>query len=331
MKKTLNETLDQIGEKELLKRLKRFMDTGQIDDDTALIKPAGKELLINTDVLVENVHFNENTACAESIGWKAIASNVSDLVASGSDEILSFTIGLVTPPLTDWHWIEGLYKGMNEALNFFGGKLIGGDFSKGQEKVISITAIGALGPLNLHRGKGKPGDILLTSGSHGLSRLGLAILNNETIKDLQKLPKSLKEEAIQVHQRPRPPIEALKSLLRCKPQGIPWRAAGTDSSDGLLDAVENICSISNCQAVLSHSDLPKHPLWPKGNKWSKWCLEGGEDFELVISLPEIWAKSFIQMSPKIREIGYLKKGLPTVIWDNGEVVKKELSSTFKHF
>ena len=77
----LSETLAQLGEKELLNRLKKFMDIGQIDDDTAVIETFNKDLLLNTDVLVENVHFNINTSSAEDIGWKSITTNLSDLIS----------------------------------------------------------------------------------------------------------------------------------------------------------------------------------------------------------------------------------------------------------
>ena len=72
--------ISQIGEQELLNRLKKFMKPGQIEDDTAEINGNNKKLLINTDVLIQNVHFSEITTSPEDIGWKGIAINVSDLI-----------------------------------------------------------------------------------------------------------------------------------------------------------------------------------------------------------------------------------------------------------
>ena len=68
----MKESLAQIGEIELLNRLKEFMDIGQIDDDTAQISCQNKDLLINTDVLVEEIHFSKATTSPQDIGWKAI-------------------------------------------------------------------------------------------------------------------------------------------------------------------------------------------------------------------------------------------------------------------
>ncbi len=308
------------------------MPVGQIEDDTAQIPYSGKELLINTDLLVENIHFSDRTTSAEDVGWRAIAANFSDLAASGVDEILGITIGLVAPPQTTWKWIDGLYTGMSLALNEYGGKILGGDCSSGYQKLISITALGTLGPLRLHRANAKPGDLIVVSGPHGLSRLGLALLLSDPRIATTKLTNPLKKEAIRAHQRPSPALAALKTLNRCKPPGVQWRAGGTDSSDGLLEAIENLCESSECQAELNPLTLPKSQDWPLGRDWDMWCLNGGEDFELILSIPPNWAKALIKELPSSQIIGIMKSGKPKVVWNNGKEIKetKEISR-FKHF
>ena len=52
------EILEDIGEKELISRLGKFMPKNQVSDDCALIKTRNDKLLVNNDSLVENVHFN---------------------------------------------------------------------------------------------------------------------------------------------------------------------------------------------------------------------------------------------------------------------------------
>ncbi len=328
----MNETLSKIGEREILNRLKRFMDEGQIDDDTALLKNKNQDLLINTDLLVEGVHFNDQTMSAKDIGWKAITSNVSDLAASGLNEMVAISVGLVAPASTKWDWVEKVYEGMEQALHQYGGKLTGGDCSNGNQKMLSITAIGTLGPLRLHRSNASPGDCLVTSGSHGLSRLGFALLVSEKIMNLKNLPYPLQSKAIQAHQRPHPAIKALKALEESKPNYLPWRAGGTDSSDGLLEAIKNLCISSGCRAVINPLKLPRAEGWPKGTLWDEWCLNGGEDYELVISLPEVWANEWIKAIPNASKIGRIEEGLPQVIWENGKEVNGEnLTSKFIHF
>ncbi len=328
----MNESLSDLGELEILNRLKKFMDVGQIDDDTALLESENKDLLINTDVLVENVHFKDSIGTSKDIGWKAITTNLSDLASSGAKGSTSFTVGLIAPPTTKWHWLEGVYEGMQKALNEFGGKLIGGDCSKGKEKILSITAISSIGPLKLHRSNALPGDCLITSGPHGLSKLGLLLLNSKKANFFETIiPSSLKATAINHHLRPYPPIQSLRKLEVCKPNYLPWRAAGTDSSDGLIEAISGICRSSHCQAVLNKTTLPRPPKWPEGAEWDDWCLFGGEDYELVISLPEEWADEWLKLVPSAYKIGFMQKGIPKVIWENGKEVIGLKENYFRHF
>ena len=171
------ELLEDIGEKELINRLGKYMPKNQVSDDCAFIKTKKNNLLINNDSLVENVHFNDISTCAKDLGWKAVVSNISDLLSSGSEKNIGITVSLILPAKTEWIWVEDLYKGINQALNKFGGIILGGDCSLGNEKVISITAIGIQGELKLRRSACKPGETILTTVIHGLSKLGFMIQN----------------------------------------------------------------------------------------------------------------------------------------------------------
>ena len=252
-------TIQDIGERELLNRLKKFMRSGQIDDDIAEIKSNKKPLLINTDLLVEEIHFSEKISSAKDIGWKCITTNISDLICSGTENIISFTVGLVLPPSTNWEWVEKLYEGMCEAMKEYGGEIIGGDCAAGEKKMISITAIGETDLPRLHRGNALPGDYIVSTGFHGLSRLGLALLTSEKLPSNVQISQKLINKAIDAHKRPYPAIKALKALKECKPKLTSWRAAGTDSSDGLIESIRGICDSSNCQAVLSKNSILKDP------------------------------------------------------------------------
>ncbi len=324
-------TIKDLGEIELLNRLKRFMRSGQIDDDVAEIKSINKNLLINTDLLVEKVHFSEKISTAKDIGWKSIASNASDLICSGSTNIIAFSVGLVLPPSTHWQWVENLYEGMNEAMKEFGGEIIGGDCTSGEIKMISITAVGEMNQPRLHRSNALPGDYLVSTGPHGLSRLGLALLRSEKLPSEAQIRPQLRKRAIKAHKRPYPAIKALKALIECKPNKTSWRAAGTDSSDGLIESIKGICKSSNCQAVLSKSSVLKNPDWPKDSSWNEWILNGGEDYELILSLPKEWAKAFSKKFKSSQIIGFIKKGKPNIFWENLEEFNIEQSSLFQHF
>ncbi|MFM7266802.1 MAG: AIR synthase related protein, partial [Cyanobium sp.] len=136
------ETLAELGEWELIRRLGAFAPAGAFDDDAALlalpangsVSPAHQALVVNTDVLVEGLHFSDATTAAADVGWRAAAANLSDLAAMGCTEVVGLTVGLVAPAATPWAWVEGVYGGLHAALERYGGTLLGGDCSGGGQR-----------------------------------------------------------------------------------------------------------------------------------------------------------------------------------------------------
>ena len=316
----MSETLADLGEAELLRRLSHFAPAGQLDDDTACLAVDPRPLLVNTDVLVDGIHFSDATTDATDVGWRAVAANLSDLAASGAEAVEGVTVALVAPGNTPWDWVNGVYQGMSEALHRHGGVLLGGDCSDGAQRLLSVSALGRLGPLHLHRSQARPGDVLVVSGPHGLSRLGLALLQNDPAVTSQSIPESLRKQAVQQHRRPSPRFDALQALVRSKPKSLPWRAGGTDSSDGLLAAVEGLCKSSACGAVLDRAQLPRPQNWPMGSPWDHWCLAGGEDFELVLSLPPEWVSPWLELVPGAQRIGSISSDPVGVRWSDDQSV-----------
>ena len=117
------------------------MPKNQILDDCALIKAKNKNLLVNNDSLVENIHFNDITISPQDLGWKAVVSNISDLLSSGSKKTIGITISLILPAKTEWVWVEELYKGINKALEEYGGIILGGDCSRGIKKPYQLQQL----------------------------------------------------------------------------------------------------------------------------------------------------------------------------------------------
>jgi len=325
------ELLEDIGEKELVNRLGKFMPRNQVSDDCALIKTRNDNLLINNDSLVENVHFNDITICPQDLGWKAVVSNISDLLSSGSKKTIGITISLIIPAKTEWIWVEDLYKGINQALKKYGGIILGGDCSKGNEKTISITAFGIQGELKLRRNASKPGDLILTTGIHGLSKLGFmiqskTIFNNTVFLDERLISKSVKHFC-----RPQVYPNFLKNLLKTRANKKINKLGCTDSSDGLFQAVQDLAIASKCKAILNYEKIPKDKDWPTGDEWDEYYFFGGEDYELVFSLPKKWAKKLSKLDKNIKEIGYFTSGEPSIEFINNEKNNLLKNTPFKHF
>ena len=325
------ELLKDIGEKELINRLGKFMPKNQLSDDCALIKTKNDALLVNNDSLVENVHFNDVIICPQDLGWKAVVSNISDLLSSGSKETIGITISLILPPKTEWFWVEELYKGINKALKKYGGIILGGDCSKGDQKVISIAAFGIQGELELRRNACKTDEIILTTGIHGLSKLGFMIQNKINFINDIYLHERLINASIERFCRPKVYPNFLNKLLKTRSNQNIKRIGCTDSSDGLFQAIQDLAFASNCKAIINYDKIPKDKDWPKGDKWDEYYFFGGEDYELVFSLPKKWAKKLSKLDKNITEIGFFTEGEPSIEFEDSKKNKLLNNTPFKHF
>lgn len=332
------ETLADLGEWELIRRLGVYSTPGRFSDDAALLQPpAGQALVVNTDVLVEGVHFSDATTAPADVGWRAAAANLSDLAAMGCTGCLGITVGLTAPGSTAWSWVDGVYGGMATALQAYGGELLGGDCSSGLQRQLAVTALGAVDPARpIRRSDGQPGDLLVASGPHGLSRLGLALLLGElNSTERSRIPAALQARAVEAHQRPRPRFDVVRALHRSQPEGSGWRVGGTDSSDGLMAAATAIAIASGCRAALTRSQLPRDAAMAGIHLAETWCLAGGEDFELVLALEPAWAVAICQELPDCQIVGALEapdqaKAGPVVWQDSGQAIAPELSG-YSHF
>jgi thiamine-monophosphate kinase len=323
-------TLADLGEWELIRRLGAFAPPGQFSDDAAIIAAPGRgdggcagtardDLVVNTDVLVEGIHFSEATTAPADVGWRAAMANLSDLAAMGCTEVVGLTVGLVAPPATPWCWVEGVYGGLAGALATCGGVLLGGDCSGGAQRLLAITALGrlaavprgeeAMPPGPIRRGNGRRGDWLVSSGPHGLSRLGLELLLAPGGSLAAGLDGEVRKRAIQAHRRPRARLDAVRALIASRPRGAPWRVGGCDSSDGLAAAVGAIAAASGCGATLRRTALPLDPAMAGLADAEAWCLAGGEDFELVLALEPRWAEALLATLPGSAVVGALVAGV----------------------
>ncbi len=297
-----------LGEHGLLKRLQRFCPSDVVGDDGSVLEiTPGKSLVVTTDVLVDEVHFSDRTTTAFDVGWRAAAANLSDLAAMGANP-LGITVGLSLPGEKAVDWVEKLYQGMEACLEIYGTSIVGGDICRSAVTSIAITAFGEVLPTRIiRRSNAKPGDVIVVTGLHGLSRGGLEILLDPSKS--KSLEFQEQERLIEAHQRPKPRLDVLPYLAQI-PENI--AIAGMDSSDGLADAIEQICSCSGVGATINGESLHIFSGLIKLaglEKAGEWLLYGGEDFELVLSLPLSFALSLVKkLSLEAAIIGEVTQG-----------------------
>ena len=256
---------------------------------------------------------------------------IRDRLSSGSKKTLGITVSLILPSKTEWVWVEELYKGMNKALKAYGGIILGGDCSKGNQKTISITAFGIQGELELRRNACKTGEIILSTGIHGLSKLGFMMQNKINFNNDGSLNERLISKSIEHFCRPKVYPNFLNNLLKTRPNKKIKRIGCTDSSDGLFQAIQDLVIASNCKAIINYDKLPKDKYWPKGDKWDEYYFFGGEDYELVFSLPAKWASSLSKLDDNINAIGFFTNGVPSIEFTDSKKNKLLDNIPFKHF
>lgn len=249
-----------------------------IGDDAAVWRPhSGRDLIVTTDMLVQNIHFRlEWLDDWESLGHKALAVNLSDIAAMGGKPRLAFvSLGLSgTERDRD---VTDFYRGMERLGKRFGVTVAGGDVTSTQgDVVVSVTVIGETGSdrRTLVRSAAQPGDLIGVTGPLGLAAGGLRVLANQFLS-LDGSP--IMREA---YRRPNPRVQEGRLLLR---SGV---RAAMDLSDGLLGDLPKMCEASGVSAVI---ELTKVPI-PNALKWGfpDWfdiALRGGEDYELLFTAP----------------------------------------------
>ncbi|HEY9848180.1 MAG TPA: thiamine-phosphate kinase [Leptolyngbyaceae cyanobacterium] len=287
-----NIKIQDVGEQGLLKRLQKFCPAEIIGDDAAVMATsAGKCLVVTTDVLVDGVHFSDATTSPEDAGWRGVAANLSDLAAMGATP-LGITVGLGVRGDISVSWVEKLYEGMAECLQEYQTVIVGGDVVRSQIVTISITAFGEASPDRIiRRSTAKVGDAIVVTGFHGASRAGLELLLHPELG--RNLSDAEKNALIKSHQRPKPRLDILPVIFDIFNSQLPihdssFPISGMDSSDGLADAVVQICTMSGLGARIDGKKLPIPPSLNKLvslEKAIEWVLYGGEDFELVLCLP----------------------------------------------
>ena len=335
-----------IGEQGLLKILQRFCPSEIIGDDAAVLATApDTSLVVTTDVLIDGVHFSDRTTTPEDAGWRAAAANLSDLAAMGATP-MGMTVGLGLRGDVSVAWVEGLYRGITQCLQNYDAQtqIVGGDLVRSPVVSVAITAFGQVRKSHsIYRHQAKVGDAIVVTGVHGAASAGL-----ELLLDPQKgknLTDSERKALIKAHQRPEPRLDVLPilwnvldswNILDSESDCI--RVAGMDSSDGLADAILQICRASKVGAVIKRDQITLLPamtklLGPLAQIES--ALYGGEDFQLILCLPKEPAIKLVQfLDADAAIIGTITAGSTVLLTDEtGEFQDKLLSlkQSFQHF
>jgi len=314
-------TVENLGEWAVIERLtaglrkvrKVELDIG---DDAAIFDlGGGKRIAATTDMMVEGVHFRRKYSTPYEIGWRVMASGLSDLAAMGATPTFAL-ISLALPSRTSLKFAESVYAGIGDIGQIFYAAVIGGDTVRSPRGVtVSVSMIGEIRHRRyLTRSGALPGDAVLVTGFPGASAAGLEVLQNSQgpAAARRKYP-----TLVSAHNRPYPRVD--EGLFLAEHPAV---HSLIDISDGIASEIHHICRAGGVGAILHRGDFPYAEEMKAAARRSegvleRWALEGGEDYELMFTVEanrlsdfmSAWKKEFVTPCTSIGRIEPADKGV----------------------
>ncbi len=262
---------------DLIRNIKRKYGLKKIGDDCAVLPSSDvTDLVVTTDMLVENIDFRLSWTTPELLGHKCLAVSLSDIAAMGAKP----SWAMLSIAVPDHHWkqgfVESFFEGWTDLARHFGVELVGGDISRTTDNIVfdSIAAGTIEKGKAILRSGAMPGDSIYVSGSLGGSAGGLRLLEAASPHDLAHL-------LVQRHLKPYPQL-TIANLLHT--QHV--ITSMIDISDGLSSDLHHICEASEVGATIDASRLPIDPelyRYFPNEVCFELALHGGEDFELLFT------------------------------------------------
>jgi thiamine-monophosphate kinase len=282
------------GEDSLIARYFRPLATDpgafNLDDDAAILKASGEDVVVTTDAIVEGVHFLPDDP-PETIARKALRVNLSDLAAKGATPA-GFVLTLALRSVDD-AWLKPFARGLGEDAAEFGCPLLGGDtVSTPGPKMISITAFGRVPAGKMvHRSGAKPGDCVVVTETIGDAALGVAILKGGAVAAALANDTLAKDMLVGRYRLPQP-RNALAKAIR------DHASAAMDVSDGLAGDLAKLCAASGMSAAIDAPSIPLSAaaatLLARGTVSIETIVSGGDDYEILCAIPENSFEAFVQ-------------------------------------
>ena len=318
---------------------KKYLLTKIGDDCAVLPKDAKTDLVITTDLLVEDIDFRLDWTRAQFLGHKALAVSLSDVAAMGAKPVWSMLSIGVPAKIWKTDFVDKFYEGYMRLAKKFDVELIGGDVSKTPDKIVidSIVAGEARKGKAILRSGAKVGDLIFVTGNLGGAAVGLQLLESG-----ERFGKSKYKNLLLRQLAPNPQTE-IGQIIGAKNLAT----AMIDLSDGLSSDLSHLCRESKIGAKIFADKIPIDENLKKFLTQSRkdaktqrqeffslsQILNGGEDFELLFTVNP---KKKIQVEKALKnyQISHLGE-----ITSNVEIIKLIIDSKseilepkgFRHF
>jgi thiamine-monophosphate kinase len=326
--------IEQIGEFGLIELIRKAVSKKTpevilgIGDDAAVFKtPKTKWNLATVDSLVEGVHFDRRFTDFETLGWKSLAVNISDIAAMGGNPRWALLNLTLTESISTEN-VMSLCRGIKRCADRFHTRVIGGNISRAHADFsVTVTMLGEVSPKYcLRRSGAKVGDVIAVTGDVGAAHAGLKVLQSS-------LDKKLFPHSVRKHLTPTPRNRWIAELLRNK---IRIHSC-IDLSDGFVSDLHHVCEASRVGAELRKDQIPIHEETKRISELMNenaldYALHGGEDYELAITLTKAeFRKAKSILKKNLTVVGLITKTKRIIGISSGGEKAEILPTGFKHF
>lgn len=296
---------------EFIETISRKFNLSKIGDDCAVLpKDSKTDLVITTDLLIEDIDFRLVWTKPEFLGHKALAVSLSDVAAMGAKPVWAMISIGVPKEIWKTEFVEKFYEGYARLAKKYNVEIVGGDVSKTPDKIVvdSICAGETKKGKAVLRSGAKTGDLIFVTGSLGGAAAGLKLLGQG-----EKYENSIYKNLLLRQLKPNPQIEVGETLGEKN-----LASSMIDLSDGLSSDLSHLCRASRVGAKIYSEKIPfdkKIKFIQSFDNKLNYALNGGEDFELLFTVKK---KKYFQLEKALKKPSVFHIGEITA---NAEIIE----------
>jgi thiamine-monophosphate kinase len=277
---TVGETLGEIGEAATLARIFPRLPVASAallgpGDDAAVLAAGDGRFVVTTDMMIHGPDFRLAWSSPHDLGWKAAASNLSDVAAMGALPT-GLVVALAAPADTPVRFLEEFADGLRDGCVAMspGCGVVGGDLSVSSTLTIAVTAFGDLeGRAPVLRSGARVGDVVAVSGAMGQAASGLRLLFARAVVD-ETPNAALAAELRATHPEVVAQLAPTPPILDGALAALGGATSMIDLSDGLALDARRVAVASGVAIDLRVETIG-----------SSLVLVGGEDHSLLATFP----------------------------------------------